>query len=201
LLHIRLIEMEAEKLAREEAERALKGGEKQLPHECELIKCHIEEEVGLKLAQSCASDFRGWLTYRRLNGDLVIIRGRAFQEASSFMFGAGKWKAGLDVPFGLDTVRERQRGFDVSPPQALDHLMVNFGMGKSSRVFLWYGENIAPYRLIFEEELQEIQDLPVGESPQKNLMEALSEGMGWILNKPRELTLPEYIKQLKPKPC
>lgn len=192
MLRIRLVEMEAEKLARDEAQKALIS--KNLPPEAEILKGHIEHEVGLKLGQVCPPEFKGWLTYRRLSGDLVVIRGRAFKEPS--LLGMGKWRAGLDVPFGLDTATEMLRGFDVTPPQSLDHLMVNFGCGKTARVFLWYGENIAPYRLIFEEELEDADEHQ--EVPQRNLIQALEEGMGWVLNKPKHLTLPEFFKNQSP---
>lgn len=77
----------------------------------------------------------------------------------------------------------------VSPPPDLDHLTVNFGVESTPKVFLWYGENISAYRLIFAEELEN--------NAEKALDEALSEAMSWVLNKPKDLTLPEYIKKLK----
>lgn len=185
MLHIKLMELEAEKIARDQATKSSQLVS--LPHECELLKAHIEEEIGIKLGAICDRDFNGWLTYRRQSGDLIIIRGRAFKESN--MLGLGKWRAGLDVGHGLDSVSEALRGFDVSPPPDLDHLTVNFGVETTPKVFLWYGENISAYRLIFAEELEN--------NAEKALDEALSEAMSWVLNKPKDLTLPEYIKKLK----
>lgn len=179
MLHIKLLEVESERIAREEAKKALNSA--QLPPECDLLKEFVEEEVGLKLGSPCDSNFCGWLSYRRTGGEILILRGRAFKEG---MF--GKWKAGLDVPYGAATASEYLRGYDVSPPQDLDHLMLNFGKGENVRVFIWYGENISPYRLIYEADLDDSRE---------NLIDALSEGMTWILTKPRELTLPQFIKE------
>lgn len=187
MLHIKLLELEAEKLAREAARKAAE--DKTLPAECEHLKAHIEEEVGIKLAAPVANDFAGWLTYRRASGDLIIIRGRAFKSSS--LLGLVKWRAGLDFTSGQDSINEFQRGFDVSPPQQLDHLMINFGKSKKEdlRVFLWYGENIAPYRLIYEDDLD-------NDIENKKLLEAVLEGLSWVLNKPKELTLPDYLKKM-----
>ncbi len=187
MLHIKLLELEAEKLAREAARKAAE--DKTLPPECEHLKAHIEEEIGIRLAAPVPNDFSGWLTYRRASGDLLIIRGKAFKSSS--LLGLVKWRAGLDCISGQDSLSEFQRGFDVSPPQQLDHLMLNFGFSKkdSLRVFLWYGENIAPYRLIYEDDLENDID-------NKKLLEAVSEGLSWVLNKPKELTLPDYLKKL-----
>ncbi|MBS2011115.1 MAG: hypothetical protein JST01_28945 [Cyanobacteria bacterium SZAS TMP-1] len=183
MLRARLLELEAELLAKEEAQRL--AANTSLPAECELILEHLERELAPELAGPVSPEWKGFLTYRRQHGELIICRGRAFKESGMF----GKWRAGLDVAFGLDTVTEYLRKFDVSPPQDLDHLMVNFGRGKSERVFLWYGENISAYRLIFQCELDE--------SPEQPLSAAIGEGLGWILRKPKDLTLPVYLQQIE----
>jgi len=175
--HARLLELESEIIAKEEAQRGLK----ELTPDCEILLEIVEKEIGMKLADPAAADWKGWLSYRRGKGRVVICRGRAFKESGMF----GKHRAGLDVPFGLDTVTEYKRGFDVSPPQDLDHLQVNFGCGDSVRVFLWYGENVAAYRLIFEHEMSE--------DPDEALKDAVAEACVWIIKKPKELTLPEFL--------
>jgi len=183
VLKARLLELEAELIAKEEAEKLADVTE--LPPDCELLLEHLEVELSPKLAALVASDWKGFLTYRRTKGELIVCRGRAFKEDRVF----GKWKAGLDVPYGLDTMTEYMRGFDVSPPQDLDHLMINFGLGNAVKVFLWYGENISPYRLIFQAEIEDY--------PQDALTAAISDALGWIVNRPKAVTLPQYLKQLK----
>lgn len=175
--HARLLELESEIIAKEEAQRGLK----ELTPDCNLLLQSIEKELGLKLADQAPHDWKGWLTYRRGADKLMICRGRAFKETGMF----GKHRAGLDVAYGLDTITEYKRGFDVSPPQDLDHLLVNFGVGDAIRVFLWYGENIAPYRLIFEQDMHD--------DPDENLKDAVAEACVWIATKPKELTLPEFL--------
>jgi hypothetical protein len=181
LLKARLLELESERLAKEEAKRL--ANVETLPPECALLMEELERELAPTLGSAIGSNWQGFLTYRRQLGQLIICRGRSFKEGGMF----GKWRAGLDVNYGLDTVTEYMRKFDVSPPQDLDHLMVNFGSGKTVRVFLWYGENISPYRLIFQADMDE--------TPEQPLMAAISEGLGWIMRKPRALTLPEFLKQ------
>lgn len=192
MLHIKLLELESEIIAREESARAKSLAV--LPAECDLLKQAVEHEIGLHLADVVPGDWRGWLTYRRGSNELIIIRGRAFKENGMF----GKVKAGLDFSGGLDSIADYGRQFDVSAPQDLDHLMINFGVVPSTnvvdatggaRVFLWYGENIAPYRLIFEDE--------VSSDPEHNLLNAVAEGLSWIVAKPKELTLPQFLKQKK----
>jgi hypothetical protein len=184
MLHIKLMELEAELLAREQAQKA---GMVNTAPECEIIKEAVEQEIGLKLGDFAAGDWRGWLTYRRSSGDLVIIRGRAFKDG---LF--TKWRAGFDLVNGKDAASEYLRKFDVSAPADLDHLMLNFGVsGGDTRVFLWYGENLAPYRLIFEADLADINN------SESLLHDAIAEGLSWIVGKPKELTLPEYFKKLK----
>jgi hypothetical protein len=181
LLKARLLELESELLAREEAERL--ANVRTLPPECELLLEDLESQLAPTLATPLGENWKGFLTYRRHVGELIICRGRTFKEGGMF----GKWRAGLDVTYGLDTISEYLRKFDVSPPQDLDHLMVNFGRGKAVRVFLWYGENISPYRLIFQAAMEE--------SPEQPLSMAISEALGWIMRKPKELTLPEFLKR------
>ena len=178
--HARLLELESELIAKEEAA----SGIDELTHDCELLMQSVESEIGVKLADKVPSDFRGWISYRRKEGNLIIVRGKAFKEGGLFP----KYVVGCDVSFGLDTATEYSRGFDVSPPQDLDHLAVNFGRGKNGavRVFLWYGENIAPYRLIFEAQMDE--------EPHHHLKEAVIEACVWIVKKPKELTLPEFLE-------
>lgn len=201
MLHIKLLELESEIIAREESARAKSLAV--LPAECELLKQTVEHEIGLRLADVVPGDWRGWLTYRRGSSELIIIRGRAFKENGMF----GKVKAGLDFSGGLDSIADYVRHFDVSAPQDLDHLMINFGVVPSTtkglvenstsevdatggaRVFLWYGENLAPYRLIFEDE--------VSGDPEHNLLNAVAEGLSWIVAKPKDLTLLQFLKQKK----
>jgi len=183
MLHIRLLELESELIAKEEAQRASALAE--LPPECHTLKEAVEREIGLQLAGFAASDWRGWLTYRRGASELVIIRGRTFKETGMF----GKYRAGLDFAGGPDSIADYARHFDVSAPPDLDHLMLNFGIAHgagSARVFLWYGENVAPYRLIFEEEM--------AADPEQALLNAVAEGLSWIVAKPKELTLPEFFR-------
>ncbi len=180
--HARLIELESEIIAKEEAARGIK----ELTPDCEILLATVENELSVKLGDQVASDWKGWISYRRANSQQIIARGRAFKESGLF----GKRRAGLDVAYGLDTISEHRRGFDVSPPQDLDHLLLNFGSGDSGvKVFLWYGENIAPYRLIFE--------CDMADEPQDELKDAVLEACGWIVNKPKGVTLPEYLKSQK----
>jgi len=179
--HARLLELESEIIAKEEAQKGLK----ELTPDCEILLQTVEKEIGLKLAEVAPNDWKGWLTFRRGTDNLVICRGRAFKESGMF----SKHRAGFDATTGADTISEYKRGFNVSPPQDLDHLLVNFGSGDSVRVFLWYGENISPYRLIFEHEM--IED------PDENLKEAVAEALEWIAKKPKHLTLPQFLDTLK----
>jgi hypothetical protein len=181
VLKARLLELESELLAKEETKRL--ANIDILPPECQLLLEDLERELAPALASNIGVDWKGFLTYRRHVGELIICRGRSFKENGMF----GKWRAGLDVTYGLDTVTEYLRKFDVSPPQDLDHLMVNFGRGTAERVFLWYGENISAYRLIFQADMED--------SPEDSLNLAISEALGWIMRKPKELTLPEFLKR------
>jgi hypothetical protein len=184
----KLLELESELLAKQECAAGLTD----LPYECELCLQAIEQEVGIKLTDPIPKDWKGWLSYRRKdasdsqggksNCGLVILRGRACSQGGLF----AKWNAGLDVPFAVDTVTEFKRGFDVTPPQDLDHLLINFSRGNQPKVFVWYGENIAPYKLIFEADVSEAHDAP--------LKEAITEACVWIMTRPKETTLVEFLK-------
>lgn len=187
------MEMEAELIAREQIARAESDDGRILSAKSLFFLQEIGNEIGLELAQQCASDFRGWLRYTRKgsrgagSSDLVLLRGRAFKEGGLF----GKHRAGLDVVNGLDHALEYLRKIDVSPPPDLDHLLINFGRGQEKdaqdHVFIWYGENVAPYRLIFEHQVEELS--------LETLHQALAQGLEWILSKPKDLTLPQFLKR------
>lgn len=179
MFHHKLLELESELVAKEQAKKTFD----RIPPECEGLLGYVEQQVEVKLAQKVAKDWKGWLSFRRNNKQsLIILRGRAFKDGLM-----GATKAGADVPFGLDTVTEYQRGFDVSAPQDLDHLVVNFGNdGKEFRVFLWYGENIAPYKLVFAED--------VDTDPHTELSEAIVEACIWIMKRPKHMTLEHFLK-------
>lgn len=177
MFHARLLELEAEVIA----EKQVKRGFEEFPLECFWLLEYVEKEVGIKLASEVPNDWRGWLSYRRAEESLVICRGRAFSVGGIF----GTRRAGLDVTYGLDTITEYERGFDVSPPQDLDHLLLNFGSDKKPRVFLWYGENLEPYRLIFEADAED--------GPHQALSEAVVEACTWVLKRPKDLSLSEFL--------
>lgn len=190
MFHFKLIELESELLAKEECAR----GFSELPLACALMMESIEGEIGIRLGDKVPKDWRGWLTYKRKGSDhtsrdrlgLIVSRGRACSEGGLF----AKWRAGLDVPYGIDTANEYGRGFDVTPPQDLDHLLVNYACGARWKVFLWYGENIAPYKLIYQAEITDETDDDV----QQQLKEAVVEACTWILTRPKEVTLNEFLK-------
>lgn len=178
--HYRLIELEAERAAKEQSRHGLSV----LPVECLSLLEYQEREVGLRLGDQVPKEWQGWLSYMRNKQSLVICRGRAF-KTSAF----GKYRAGLDVPTGMDSITDAERGFDVSPPQDLDHLLINFGQpDKAARVFLWYGENIAPYKLIFQAD--------VSDDPHNLLSEAIVEACTWIMKRPKHITLSQFLQTL-----
>lgn len=175
------MELEAELAAKEQSQRRLEV----LPPDCIGILEFVEKDIEVKLADKVPKDWKGWLSYRRANQALVILRGRDFKDG---LFGGHK--AGFDVPLGLDSITEAKRGFDISPPQDLDHLLVNFGMdGDKCRVFLWYGENIAAYKLVFAADLED--------DPHKDLAEAIVEACIWIMKRPKQQTLEAFLKTYK----
>lgn len=179
MFHHRLLEIEAELKAKEQAQRK----PEQISPECFGLLQYVEKEIEVRLCDKVPKDWSGWLSYLRNKQAMVILRGRSFKDGGMF----GSFKAGADVPFGLDTITEYQRGFDVSPPQDLDHLLINFGIdGNEFRVFLWYGENISPYKLIYAAD--------VDDEPHKELSEAVVEACIWILKRPKHQTLQAYLK-------
>lgn len=179
MFHLRLLELESELLAKEQAKEDFKV----LPVECLMVLELTEEQVGVRLASQVPHNWRGWLCWRRDQNSLIICRGRAFSTGSIF----GKCKAGFDVPYGVDAITEYERGFDVTPPQELDHLLLNFGVPANPRVFLWYGENLAEYKLVFASD--------VTDELHHELSDAVVEACVWILTRPKEKTLLEFLKQ------
>lgn len=178
MFHFKLLELEAELIAKEEAAR----GVTEMTAECLYLLQSIESEIGVSLAAKVPQNWRGWLTYKRKNDVLIICRGRAFAAG---MF--GKCKAGFDASGGGDVIADYERNFDVTPSQDIDHLLINFGKGEKTRIFLWYGEGIAAYKLIFE--------AAVDPSPDVQLQAAVVEACSWILKRPKQTTLSEYLKQ------
>jgi hypothetical protein len=180
MFHYRLIELEAELAAKEQSQKGLD----RLTVECATLLDYLQQQVGVRLADPVPRDWKGWLSYKRAHQSLVICRGRAFKQG---MF--GKHKAGMDVGHGADAISEAERGFDVTPPQDLDHLLVNFGGAEAApRVFLWYGENIAPYKLIFAAD--------VNADPHIELSEAVVEACTWIIKRPKDMTLSQFLETL-----
>ncbi len=178
MFHLRLLELESELIAKEQSQK----GFDVLPAECKSLLQFTEKQVEVSLGQKVPQDWKGWLTYGRKGDQLIICRGRAFSNGLFF----SKFLAGLDVPFGLDTITEYARGFDVTPPQELDHLLLNFGSGEKPQVYLWYGENLAPYRLIF---LSDVADYPY-----EALSQAVVEACIWIMKRPKHVTLVDFLR-------
>ena len=180
MLHPRLQEMEAELAAIEQSKHELEV----LPPECTAMLDYIERDIEVRLGDRVPNVWKGWISYRRqCKQSIIILRGRSFKEGMLAAF-----RAGFDVPQGHDAITEYQRGFDVSPPQDLDHLLVNFGVdGDRFRVFLWYGENIAPYQLIFAADLDD--------DPFNLLSAAVLESCLWILKRPKHKTLEEFLQE------
>jgi hypothetical protein len=177
MFHYKLIELEAELAAKEQAQK----GFDELPPACTVLVDYIEQQVGARLGDPIPKDWKGWLSYRRREHSLVICRGRAFKVS---MF--DKYRSGLDVSNGADSIRDYQRSFDVSPPQDLDHLLTNFGgTQEQTRVFLWYGENIAPYKLIFAADLET--------EPHEQLSNAIIEACTWVMKRPKSVTLTRFL--------
>lgn len=181
MLHHRLQEMEIELAA---IEQCKKLSDKLAP-ECIGILDYIEQEMEVRLGAKVPPDWKGWLSYRRHeNQAMVVLRGRAFKEGGLF----GVTRAGFDLPQGHDAISDFQRGFDVSPPQDIDHLLINFGLDNERfRVFLWYGENIAPYKLIYAADLDD--------EPHRELGEAVVEACTWILKRPKQQTLEAFLSR------
>lgn len=178
MFHFKLLELESELIAAELANQEIT-----LTDECIRLMQFVEAEIGMKLADHAHKDWRGWITYRRDKNSLMVLRGRAFLKQGMF----AKYAAGLDVSCGLDTISEYERGFDVTPPQELDHLLINFRLMNPPHVLVWYGENIAPYQLFFDAE--------ASYECENSLKDAIAEGCVWILTKPKELTLSEFLQR------
>jgi len=183
MFHLKLIELESELIAKEQSAK----GFAVLPADCKCLLQFVEKQVEVRLGDKAPKDWKGWLSYKRKNDQLVICRGRSFSVGGLFV----KWCAGLDVTYGLDTVTEYERGFDISPPQDLDHLLLNFGAGERPQIYLWYGENIAPYRLIF---LADVADYPY-----EAISQAVVEACIWILKRPKDMTLSEFLRAIEQK--
>jgi hypothetical protein len=177
MFHFKLLQLEGELLAKELIEQKLS-----LTPECQELLNFIEIEIGVRLGDAVPKGWRGWLCYRRHQNSLVVCRSRAFNEGSVIQ----KFRAGLDVSYGLDPITEYERGFDITPPTELDHLIVNFRLGENPHILLWYGENIAPYQLFYDQE--------ASYSIEQELKDAIAEGCIWILTKPKNLTLAEFLK-------
>ena len=177
--HFKLIELEAEILAKQQSAK----GFTDLPVECTALLNYIEQEIGIRLADKVPKDWHGWLCYRRNKQSLVICRGGAFREG---MF--SPYRAGLDVPNGLDSVTEQLRSLDVTPPQQLDHILINFGgTTEQPQLFAWYGENIAPYRIIYM--------AAVDTDPHLEVSALIVEACTWIMTRPKDQTLLKFLQQ------
>ncbi|HEY9680202.1 MAG TPA: hypothetical protein V6C86_01260 [Oculatellaceae cyanobacterium] len=180
--HNRLIEAESELIAKRESER----GVSELSAEGLLLLDEIEQEIGIRLGDKAPKGWEGWITYRRKNA-IIVCRGRSFAEGGMFK----THRVGLDVPSGMDAIADYKRGYDVSPPADIDHLLVNFGVEEALKVFLWYGHNIAPYKLIYQSE--------VASNPAEELKAAIIEACLWILKRPKDKSLNEFLKDYLPE--
>jgi hypothetical protein len=178
MFHFKLLELESDLIAKE-----LADNQAVLTPECLELLHYIESEIGMRLADRTVKEWRGWLTYRREKNSLIILRGRSFLKPGMF----AKYEAGVDVPYGLDLITEYERKFEVSPPQELDHLLINFRLLDPPHVLVWYGENIAPYQLFFDAEATY--------GSEDGLKDAIAEGCEWILTKPKTLTLSEFLNR------
>jgi len=177
LFHFKLIQLESDLLA-----KSLSNQETELTPDCEFLLQAIEAEIGLRLADTCFKGWQGWITYRRKKSSLVVCRGRSFAEGVFFR----KYRAGFDAPNGMDAVTDYQRRFDVTPSQDIDHLLINFRPGTPPKILVFYGENLAPYQLFFEEEA----DMSI----QPEVEEAIAQGCVWILEKPKGTTIATYLE-------
>jgi hypothetical protein len=144
----------------------------------------IEGDIGIKLGDKIPTDWIGWLTYRNKASSLIVCRGRAFAVEKKF----GKTAAGPDSSTGAETVLDFYRGYDVNAPQDIDHLLINFGVGAQPRIFIWYGEKIAAYKLIYE--------TCVDEHDTTNIQEAVVQACEWIINRPNHLTLSDWLRSV-----
>jgi hypothetical protein len=181
MLHHKLQELEAELASAEQSRQSLES----LTPECLSMLDYVEADIELKLAAKVPKDWKGWICYRRHNKSLLILRGRAFREGAF----SSAYRAGFDVTQGADSITECQRGFDIAPPQELDHLLLNFGIdGDKPRVFLWYGQDIAAYKLIFSAALED--------EPHHQVSDAIVEACIWIVKRPKHQTLQEFLETI-----
>ena len=182
-IYQKLLELEAEIIAQNSRNDAALLKQSQLSGECLFLLDSVENEIGMKLGIKTGAKWSGWVSFRRPQA-LLIARGRAFSEGGFFP----THRAGLDTLGGLSSAVEAMRGFDVTPPAEMDYLLMNFANAKDTKVILWYAENIAAYRPVFEAN--------VDEEPLERLHEAVVEACKWIVNRPKSKTLIEYLKQL-----
>jgi hypothetical protein len=181
MFHARLLELETDLMLQRQNEKPLA----ELPADCSELIAYLERMLEVKLGSKVPHDWQGWLSYRRPGGCLVILRGRAYREN---IF-SNVHRAGIDYELGLQSIYEYAHGFDLVPPSSLDHLKINFSSEAKVKVLLWYGENLAEYKLIYFGE--------VVDDPHHDLSEAIVEGCHWIVKRPAEQTLVEFLKTLK----
>lgn len=179
--HPRLIELESELIAREESDRGIA----ELTLDCLLLLEEVEQAIGVRLGDKAPKDWKGWISYRRTNS-MIVCRGRAFADGGIFK----NHRVGLDVAGGADAIADYKRAYDVTPPQDIDHLLLNFGGAEAPKIFLWYGVQIAPYRLIYQAE--------VSSNPIEELKSAIVEACVWIIKRPKDTTLSEFLKDYLP---
>lgn len=180
----KLLELEADIIAQNSRASAAAQKQSQLSGNCIFLLDSVEHEVGMKLGNKIGKDWTGWVSFRRPQA-LLICRGRAFTEGGFFP----TYRAGLDTLGGLSSIAEALRGFDVTPPAEMDYLLLNFVHGSDTKVILWYAENIAAYRPVFEAN--------VDDEPTERLHAAIADACKWIVNRPKSKTLMEYLKQLE----
>jgi hypothetical protein len=181
--HQHLIELESELIAKQEIERELSD---ELAFECSLILDAIEQEIGIRLGDKVQPNWSGWIAYRRKNST-IICRGRSFAQSGL----RKSYRVGWDIPGGESSISDCMRGHDVSPPQEIDHLLLSFGGSPELKISLWYGENIAPYRLVCQ--------LPASLDSLEELKTLIVEACTWILRKPKGMTINQFIKSIYKK--
>lgn len=180
----KLVELEAEIIAQNSRNSAAVQKKSELSGDSIFLLNSVEDEIGMKLGNKTGGAWTGWVTFRRPQA-LLICRGRAFTEGGFFPV----YRAGLDNLNGLTSIAEAMRGFNVTPPAEMDYLLLNFVHDNNTKVILWYAENIAAYRPVFEANVEE--------EPLERLHEAIVDACKWIVNRPKSITLMEYLKQLE----
>ena len=183
-IYQKLLELEAEIIAQNSRNTAAVQKQSELSGECVFLLNSVEDEIGMKLGNKTGGKWTGWVTYRRPQA-LLICRGRGFAEGGFFPV----YRAGLDNLNGSTSIAEAMRGFNVTPPSEMDYLLLNFAHEKNTKVILWYAENIAAYRPVFEAN--------VDDEPRERLHEAIVEACKWVVNRPKSITLMDYLKQLE----